>query len=110
MGYRLQGHSLTSNINEQLLSTAVTRGTIQLLPSGQLVVLMADHQTTGGYPKVAHVISSDLPMLAQGRPNENVRFKLVELEEAENAYIEQLQYLETVEETIKQKLKQILEK
>ncbi|HEX8333466.1 MAG TPA: biotin-dependent carboxyltransferase family protein [Segetibacter sp.] len=108
MGYRLQGNNLTSDVNQQLLSTAVTRGTIQLLPSGQLVVLMADHQTTGGYPKVAHVISADLPMLAQMRPNEEVRFKLVELKEAEDAYIGQQQYLQNLQETIQLQLKQFL--
>ena len=108
MGYRLQGNVLTSKVNQQLLSTAVARGTVQLLPSGQLVVLMADHQTTGGYPKVAHVISADLSMLAQRRSNENIRFSLVELEEAEKAYIDQQQYLDNLEETIQQRIKQFL--
>jgi antagonist of KipI len=108
MGYRLQGHTLSSEVNQQLLSTAVTRGTIQLLPSGQLVVLMADHQTTGGYPKVAHVLSADLPMLAQMRPNENMRFRLVDLKEAEDAYIDQQQYLQDLEKTIQLQLKQII--
>jgi antagonist of KipI len=109
MGYRLQGDSLHSEVNQQLLSTAVTRGTIQLLPSGQLVVLMADHQTTGGYPKVAHVISADIPMLAQMRPNDTVRFRIVDLMEAEDAYIHQQQYLQDLEKTIQLQLKQIME-
>ena len=65
MGYRLQGNELNVNEEKQLISSGVTFGTIQLLPDGQLIVLMADHQTTGGYPRIGHVISADLPFLAQ---------------------------------------------
>jgi antagonist of KipI len=65
MGYRLEGTSLLLAKPINLLSSAVTRGTIQLLPNGQLIILMADHQTTGGYPRVGHIISSDFSSLAQ---------------------------------------------
>jgi antagonist of KipI len=100
MGYRLQGNELRQTETKQLLSSAVTRGTVQLLPSGQLIVLMADHQTTGGYPKVAHVISSDFPTLAQMRPNEKLRFQLVTHDEAEEAYIKQQELLQQLENEI----------
>ncbi|MEO7765949.1 MAG: biotin-dependent carboxyltransferase family protein, partial [Ferruginibacter sp.] len=65
MGYRLQAINLVLNEPVHLVSSPVDLGTIQLLPSGQLIILMADHQTTGGYPRVANVISADLPKLAQ---------------------------------------------
>lgn len=68
---------------DQLLSSAVTFGTIQALPSGKLCVLMADHQTTGGYPRVGHIISAHLPRFAQLSPSENFSFKQVSVEEAE---------------------------
>jgi antagonist of KipI len=108
MGYHLKGSVLKSEVNEQLLSSAVTRGTIQLLPSGEMIILMADHQTTGGYPKIANVISADLPKLAQMKPNDSIEFKIVELQEAEDAYIKQQQQLNLIEEKIKQELTNIL--
>ncbi|WP_207491604.1 biotin-dependent carboxyltransferase family protein [Aridibaculum aurantiacum] len=89
MGYRMVGETLETSIREELVSSAVTRGAIQLLPSGQLVVLMADHQTTGGYPVVAHVITADFPSLAQKQVNEKVTFELVTIKEAEEAYMQQ---------------------
>lgn len=92
----------------QMVSSAVTRGTIQLLPSGQLIVLMADHQTTGGYPKIAHVISADLPALAQTRPNSSIMFKWVTIEEAEEIYLEQQQYLLQLKDACNLQLKQFL--
>ena len=67
----------------ELVSSAVSFGTVQLLPNGQLIVLMADHQTTGGYPRIAHVISAHLPKLAQLRPCDTIQFKRMEISMAE---------------------------
>jgi antagonist of KipI len=105
MGYCLNGENLFS-AQEQLLSTAVAKGTVQLLPSGQLIILMADHQTTGGYPKVAHVISADIPTLAQMKPNENVRFRFVSVEEAEDLYMCRQKCLQQLEDEINLQLQQ----
>ncbi len=105
MGYCLHGGVLTTADNKQLISSAVTRGTIQLLPAGELIILMADHQTTGGYPKIAHVISADMPKLAQMRPNESIQFELIELSEAVYLYIEQQQYLQQLRDTINLQLR-----
>jgi antagonist of KipI len=82
MGYRLNGTPILLPEKIELVSTAVTRGTIQLLPSGQPLVLMADHQTTGGYPRIGHVISADMPKLAQLEPGANIRFKEISIPEA----------------------------
>src|SRR4051812_30057442 len=65
MGYRLEGENFNMITNKHFISSAVTKGTIQLLQSDKLIILMADHQTTGGYPKIAHVISAEIPKLAQ---------------------------------------------
>jgi antagonist of KipI len=93
MGYQLAGQTLQAKNNEQLVSSAVCFGTVQLLPSGQLIVLMADHQTAGGYPRIAYVISAHLPILAQKKPNDVVRFKMTSLEEAEKKLVAQKKYL-----------------
>jgi antagonist of KipI len=93
MGYQLAGQTLQVKNNEQLVSSAVCFGTVQLLPSGQLIVLMADHQTAGGYPRIAYVISAHLPILAQKKPNDVVRFKMTSLEEAEKKILAQKKYL-----------------
>jgi len=84
MGYQLKGTPLATTEHSDLVSSAVSFGTIQLLPDGQLIVLMADHQTTGGYPRIAHVVSAHLPKLAQLRPSDSICFKLMDLENAED--------------------------
>ena len=88
MGYRLSGPPLHLLHKKEMVSAAVTFGTIQLLPDGQVIVLMADHQTAGGYPRIANVISADLPLLAQLGPNDGVSFHRVSVEEAEQSAAE----------------------
>lgn len=83
MGYRLSGPHLAMRTPRQMLSEAATFGTVQVPSGGQPIVLMADRQTTGGYPKIAQVASVDLPLLAQCAPGQAVRFTLVDLEEAQ---------------------------
>jgi len=87
MGFRLRGEPLYLSANTEMISSAVDFGTIQLLPDGQLIVLMADHQTTGGYPRLANVVPTDLPLLAQLGANEKVAFHLISIEEAEKHLI-----------------------
>ncbi len=98
MGFRLIGEPLALITPTELLSSAVNFGTIQLLPDGQLIVLMADHQTTGGYPRIAHVIEHDLPLLAQLGANDKVAFHIIEIHEAEriaSAFAKELNFLKT---------------
>jgi len=82
MGVRLAGPRLARARDTELVSATVAPGTIQVPPDGQLIVLMADAQTIGGYPQVAHVIRVDLPLIAQLRPGDAVRFREVTLGEA----------------------------
>lgn len=88
MGFRLNGEPLFLIDNKELVSSAVNFGTIQLLPDGQLIVLMADAQTSGGYPRIAHVIETDLPPVAQLGANDRIAFQLITIEEAENILME----------------------
>lgn len=106
MGYQLMQEPLKTVASQNLLSSAVTAGTIQLLPSGQLVVLMAGHQTTGGYPRLAHVISADLPRLAQKGPGDSLRFTLTDSMTAEYEWILMQNYLQQVRNVCTLKLGQ----
>jgi antagonist of KipI len=82
MGIRLKGPPLARTGGGELLSAAVAPGTVQVPPNGNPIVLMADAQTLGGYPRAAHVIAVDLPLLAQLAPGDGVRFVPTTLAEA----------------------------
>ena len=83
-----QGEPLYLLESKELVSSAVNFGTIQILPDGQMIILMADHQTSGGYPRIATIIPTDLPLVAQLGANDKIAFHLVSLEEAENLMVE----------------------
>ncbi|MBY0435051.1 MAG: biotin-dependent carboxyltransferase family protein [Cyclobacteriaceae bacterium] len=108
MGYRFESGPLKKNTTDELLSSAVMRGTVQLLPSGQIICLMADHQTTGGYPRILQVIGVDLPKLAQRRAHESVTFRLISLEEAEALWMEHCRLMGQIQSACRLKLKTIL--
>lgn len=98
MGFRLDGPRLYGLSEAELLSSGVTFGTIQLLPDGNLIVLMADHQTTGGYPRIATVAAVDLPLMAQLGAGGSVSLRLIDHIEAENAILDlecQISFLRT---------------
>ncbi|ALW84153.1 KipI antagonist [Hymenobacter sedentarius] len=104
MGYRLQGPILERHSSGELLSSAVTFGTVQVPAGGQAIVLMADHQTTGGYPRMAQVITADFSALAQLRPGQNIRFAEVSLAEAQLLYLAQERRLRALRRAMKTKL------
>jgi biotin-dependent carboxylase-like uncharacterized protein len=83
MGMRLDGPSLRHRTGWDIVSDAIATGAIQVPGSGQPILLLADHQTTGGYPKIATVISADLPVVGRRRPGDALRFAAVAVEEAE---------------------------
>ena len=83
MGYRLQGPQIMLTVPRQMISEATTFGTIQVPAGGQPIVLMADRQTTGGYPKIGYVATVDLPVLAQMGPGDSVRFESITLDHAQ---------------------------
>lgn len=88
MGYRLSGPALTVSEPRDMISEAVSLGTIQVPPDGNPIVLLADRQTTGGYPKIAQVVLADIPRIAQSKPGTSLRFQEVSLDEAESLYLE----------------------
>ena len=82
MGYRFQGSPLALKQPLEMLSHAIQFGTVQVPPNGQPIILMADAQTTGGYPKIASVIEADLGALAQVRLGSTIQFSAVSLAQA----------------------------
>ena len=87
VGYRFDGTPLTLLAPVELVSEGSVPGTIQLPPDGQPIALMSEAPTTGGYPRIAHVASVDLPHLAQRRPGHGVRFAEISIAEAQTRYL-----------------------
>jgi len=100
MGYRLEPSSPIRVADGDMLSEAVTAGTVQVPPGGSPIVLMADRQTTGGYPRWLQVIAADLAKLAQARPGERLRFVTVDPEEAVRALTERERALQRLRDRI----------
>ena len=104
MGCRLEGAGVVAGGVGEILSEAVTFGTIQIPPSGKPIVLMADRQTVGGYPKIADVVSVDLHLLAQLRPGDRLRFELVSLAQAQALWLKREQEIITIREAVEKHL------
>jgi len=83
MGYRLEGSKIVHTGGHNIVSDGAVRGSIQVPGNGQPIVLMADHGTTGGYPKIATVISADLGRFAQMQAGSTIRFKAINVEDAQ---------------------------
>lgn len=84
MGYRLEGKKFALEQQTEMVSTAVTTGIVQVTHEGDPIILMADAQTIGGYPRIARICAADIPLLAQTRPGVNIRFKEIGEEESSN--------------------------
>lgn len=96
MGYRLEGPALALAAPLEMVSEAVSFGTVQVPPGGAPIVLMADRQSVGGYPKIAYVISADLPRLAQAVPGTALRFRAVTPETAHRALLAMTDRLDAI--------------
>ena len=86
MGMRLEGAVLKNVVSTNIRSEGIIKGSIQVPADGQPIILLNDHPTIGGYPKIANVISADYDLLVQNVPGTNLSFKYVEIEEAEKAF------------------------
>lgn len=98
MGIRLDGEPIENKAGVDIISDGIATGAVQIPASGTPIIMMADRQTTGGYAKIATVISADLKKIAQARPGSQIRFasvtrrEAVRLKRAEEAALKQLQY------------------
>ena len=86
MGMRLEGPKLKNIVDTNIKSEGLIKGVIQVPANGNPIIMLSDHGTIGGYPKIAVVISADYDKLAQCPPGEKIKFKIVSLTEAENLY------------------------
>lgn len=99
MAYSLQGPTI-GGIRAEMISAAVMRGSMQWLPEGRLHIFMADHPTTGGYPRIAQVITADAGRLAQWPISIPLHFKWVTRQQAEELLREQRTYLSKLEKAM----------
>ncbi len=99
MGVRLDGEKIESRKGVDIISDGIATGAVQIPASGTPIIMMADRQTTGGYAKIATVISADLPKIAQSRPGTQIRFAAVDTRDAvrlkkeEEKKLKELQYV-----------------
>jgi len=100
MGYRLSGIPIMLSRKREMISTAVCMGTIQVTHEGSLVILMADAQTTGGYPRLAMVAAVDLPVCAQLRPGDRFRFREISIDNADELYLEREKLFRQIQASI----------
>jgi len=97
MGFRLEGPPLTHTRGADIISDATPLGVLQVPASGQPILLMADRQTAGGYPKIATVITADMAVAGQLGPGDTIAFAVCTMREAIAALIAQERALMAVE-------------
>lgn len=101
MGYRLSGEPMVLLENKEMVSASVTKGTIQLLPDGQLIVLMADAQVSGGYPKLGFVIENDVSKLSQLGFQSKIEFEMVSYEHAVKIMLQTEKSFDLIKKSLK---------
>jgi len=98
MGLRLIGQSIFSSKGSEIITEGMPLGAIQIPGDGQPILSFVEHQTTGGYPKLANVISADLYKVGQLKSGDNFKFQLIDFPEAEKARLEQENYILSLKE------------
>lgn len=109
MGMRLEGTYIESKRGSDIISDGIVLGSIQVPSHGKPIILLADRQTTGGYGKIATVISVDLPKLVQRRMDDKIRFVAVTVEEAQRLLLLEERELQDMRKTIHKPCKEVLE-
>ena len=100
MGCRMEGPVIAHKNGGDIITDGISFGAVQVPSHGQPIVMMADHQTTGGYTKIAGIISADLPKAAQLKPGCKVNFQQVSVEEAQDIYVKELEELKALKEKL----------
>ena len=96
MGLRLKGIKLSHSRSPEIITEGAPLGAIQIPQDGEPIVLFVEHQTTGGYPKIANVIAADMHRVGQLRPRDSVRFRKVSIPEALSYLSEQERFIQSV--------------
>ena len=105
MGYHLEGVALVLDRPIEIQSEAVTFGSVQVPPDGRPIVLMANRQATGGYPRIGEVASVDLPLLAQLPPGDTLRLEPVSLERSQSLYLQRERDLVRLREGLRMRMR-----
>lgn len=96
MGVRLKGNPIQSNKENEILTEGIPLGAIQVPGGGDPIISFVEHQTTGGYPKIANVITADLCKVGQLKPGDSFTFQLVSIEEAERLRLAQESFIQSL--------------
>ena len=96
MGYRMEGSKLELTAPLEMISEAAVKGTVQVPADGNAIILMADRQSTAGYPKIGQVVLADMSRLAQCKPGEIIHFSMITPAQAEALYIEREEYINDI--------------
>lgn len=106
MGYRIEGPILGLENEDELISEAVSFGTIQVPAQGNPIILLADRQTTEGYPKIGQIATVDLPYIAQLKPGDKVSFVEISHEEAQRLYFNRERRIQNIKHGIALKIRE----
>lgn len=96
MGCRLEGDILEYIKDGNIISDGISMGAVQVPSEGKPIILLADRQTTGGYAKIAHIITVDLPIIAQGKFGDIIQFEKITVQEAQKLYLQELESFRTL--------------
>ncbi len=100
MGYRLSGPKIFHKIGADIISDGITMGSVQIPGDGAPIIMMADRQTTGGYTKIATIITPDINIVGQLKPGDSIRFKLISIEEAHRIYRKYIKGFDSIRESV----------
>jgi len=100
MGYRLSGPKVSHITSADIISDGITMGSVQIPGDGAPIIMMADRQTTGGYTKIATIITPDINIVGQLKPGDSVRFKLIDIEEAHRIYRKYMKDFDSIRESM----------
>jgi biotin-dependent carboxylase-like uncharacterized protein len=110
MGCRLDGPKIRHKDGADIISDGIALGAIQIPASGTPIIMLADHQTTGGYTKIAHVISVDIPSIAQKKPGDKLKFEKILIRDAQRLYREREKKLDQLKHLMCNRLKAFSQK
>ena len=109
MGCRLDGPIIAPKKTSDIISDGIALGAIQVPSAGKPIILLADRQTTGGYAKIATIISADIPRLVQKKTDQKVRFQAVTVQEAQKIFHQEIRELEHMRKEIHTPCKEVLD-
>lgn len=109
MGCRLDGPFISSESGSDIISDGIAFGAVQVPSHGKPIIMLSDRQTTGGYAKIATVISVDIPKLVQRKTDHKVRFQAVSVEEAQRLYLEEIHELDEMRRQIHKPCREVLD-